>query len=126
MMSSTVPSGTATMTPPIASSSLSVGMTSATRGWAILLGHPSEAPAQSAACAGGRRLVAQQSAAKFLIARPVPDLPQALLGGISQGEAVITAHREWRDAARNRAPMRGEIHQAPRAPAQRPGLRLVL
>ena len=46
--------------------------------------HRSQAPAQPATGAGGRRLVAQQGAAECLVARPVPDLPQALLGRVTR------------------------------------------
>src|SRR5258708_38087694 len=91
-----------------------------------LLRHQSQTPAKSATCAGARRFITQQSGTECLIARAVPNLPQALLSRVSQGEAVITAHRERRDAAWNCPSMRGEIHQGPRAPAQRPWARHIL
>src|SRR5437763_1224999 len=51
---------------------------------------------------------------------------QALLGSVAEREAVIAAHRERGDAAGQRFAMRGEIHQRPRAAAERPGLTLLL
>src|SRR5215469_15315563 len=116
MMSSTASRGISAKTPAIAASSLRVGMTTATRGRLIVL----EAPAQTAAGACRRWRVAQQRRAKILVARPVPDFPQALLGRVAQSEAVVTAHRKRRDAARDRPAVRGEIHQRPWAAAQRP------
>src|SRR5204863_6838436 len=77
----------------------------------------SQAPAQAATAARGRRLVTQQRGAEMPIALAVPDLAQALLGPVAQGETVIAAHRERGDAARQGAAMRGDVHQAPRPPA---------
>src|SRR5262249_20962078 len=81
----------------------------------------SEAPPQPAPGAGLGRLVGQQRAAKRLVALSVPDLLQGLLGCIAEREAVIAAQRERGDAAGQRAAMRGEVHQRPGTPAQRPG-----
>src|SRR5260221_6070178 len=86
----------------------------------------SEAPTQSAAFAGRRRPVAQQRATEVLVALAVPNLAQALLCRIAQRKAVVAAHREGRDAARQRLAVRREIHQCPRPPAERPGLLLAL
>src|SRR5260370_14574071 len=86
----------------------------------------SEAPTQSAARAGGRRPVAQQRAPEVLVALAVPNLAQALLRRIAQREAVVAAHREGGDAARQRLAVRREVHQCPRPPAERPRLLLAL
>src|SRR5258708_24823396 len=85
-----------------------------------------DAPAQSAARAGGRRPFAQQRATEVLVALAIPNLTQALLCRIAQRKAVVAAHREGRDAARQRLAVRREIHQCPRPPAERPGLLLAL
>src|SRR5258707_6602507 len=86
----------------------------------------SQAPAQTAAGAGGRRPVAQQRGAEMVVPLGVPDLAEALVRRVAEGEAVITAHRERRDAAGQRPAMRGDVHQAPGPPAEGPGLRPVL
>src|SRR5260221_13824460 len=86
----------------------------------------SEAPTQSTARAGGRRPVAQQRAPEVLVALAVPNLAQALLRRIAQREAVVAAHREGGDAARQRLAVRREVHQCPRPAAERPRLLLAL
>src|SRR5258708_20399653 len=86
----------------------------------------SEAPTQSAARAGGRRLVAQQRAPEVLVALAIPNLAQALLGRIAEREAVIAAHREGGDAAGQRLAVRRKVHQCPRPAAERPRLLLAV
>src|SRR5260221_1390766 len=86
----------------------------------------SEASTQSAARAGGRRLVAQQRAPEVLVALAIPNLAQALLGRIAEREAVIAAHREGGDAAGQRLAVRRKVHQCPRPAAERPRLLLAV
>src|SRR5262249_39790372 len=45
---------------------------------------------------------------------------KCLLRGVAEREAVITAHREGRDTAWQRPPVRGEIHECPGPRAKRP------
>src|SRR5439155_12301556 len=111
--------GTARTTSPIVSASSSTGMISATPAF-VSGGTNSQAPAQSAIGAACRRCVAQQLMAKFSVGFAVPDLAQRLLRRLSERERVVAAHRELRDAARQRPAVRGEIHQGPRPRAQRP------
>src|SRR5262249_57234916 len=80
----------------------------------------SQAAAQAAVGAGRRRRIAEQAGAEGAVFLPVPDFAQALLGGVAQREGIVAAQGERRDAARQRAPVRSEIHQGPRPRAQRP------
>src|ERR1700739_2109017 len=89
---------------------------------ALVVVPPSETPTQAAARAGSRWLLAQERAAEFLIACATPDFAQTLLGGVPEREAVVAAHRERSDAAGQCFAVRREIHEGPRAAAQRPGL----
>src|SRR5690348_6564381 len=113
MTSSTTAGGIAATTAAIVASSLRVGITAATRRRGDIA---SEAPAQPAAGAGGGRPVAQQRRAKFAVARAVPDRAQRLLRRVAERERVIAALRERRDAARQDAAVRGDVHQRPRPP----------
>src|SRR5579875_2323629 len=79
-----------------------------------------ETPSQSAIAARRRWCVADKGGTKFAVGAAVPDLAQRLLGGVAECVAVVTARRERRDTARQRAAMRGEIHQRPGPPARRP------
>src|SRR5689334_18823417 len=108
MISSTTSCGTARTTSAMVAPSSITGMTSATR-----IGR-SETPAQAAVGAGRGRRVAEQPGAERAVLLPVPNLAQALLGGVAECEGVVTAHRERRNAARQRAAVGGEIHQGPR------------
>src|SRR6266545_2238463 len=103
-------------TAPMDSSSFSAGMTAETRT------SVSQAPAQAAARADVGRPVAGERAAKLLVARPVPDLAQRLLGRVAEREARVAPQRERGDAAGQRAPGGREVHERPWPPAQRPGL----
>src|SRR6266542_5051762 len=86
------------MTAPMDSSSFSAGITAETRT------SVSQAPAQSAARADVGRPVAGQGAAELLVAGPVPDLAQRLLGRVAEREARIAPQRERADAPPQRAP----------------------
>src|SRR5258708_3996633 len=86
----------------------------------------SKTPAQAAARTGGWRLVGQKRVAKRAISLPVPDFAQRLPGGVAERVVLIAALREGRDAAGQRAPVGGEIHDGPRAAAHRPGRVAVL
>src|SRR5579862_2237541 len=70
-----------------------------------------EAPAQSAVGARGGRLRAEQSAPELLIAVSVPDLPHALLGGVSESKAVITAHGKRSNATGQGSSIGRDVHQ---------------
>src|ERR1700751_4565859 len=114
--------GSAAITPAIDASSLSVGMTTA------ILSAPamaSQAPAQAAARAGRGRMVGEEPGAKIAIGRPVPDLAQRLLAGVAKRVVLVAALGERRDAARQRAAVRRDVHPGPRAPAHRPGRAVV-
>src|SRR5712692_834294 len=131
MISSTRWRATERTTSAMGSSSLRAGMTTVICG---LSGRPegsafrgcvgtnirSEAPTKSAIRTRLGRLSAQQGAAKLLVTLAVPDFPQRLLGCITQREAVISPHREGGDAARDGTPVCREVHQCPRATAERP------
>src|SRR5450432_1991868 len=77
-------------------------------------------PAQAAARAGRGRLIGQQRIAKGPIGLAIPDFAQRLLGGIAQRVVLIAVLRERRDAARQGAPVGGEIHDGPRPAAHGP------
>jgi hypothetical protein len=62
----------------------------------------------------------QERRAKRLVRRPVPNILQALLGGVAERVVFITMLRIRRDAAWQRAAIGGEIHQRPWLSAQRP------
>src|SRR5205807_611384 len=151
----TMSRGSARTTPAIEASSSRVGMTTATvPGPAILEhipflrnrdvlqihalahvlvgepvatspGHALKAPAQAAARAGGGRMVGQQAGAERAIGRPVPDLAQRLLRGVAERIVLVAALGERRDAARQRAAVRRDVHHGPRPPAHRPGRAVV-
>ena len=121
MISSTTSRGSVAIVAAIVAASFSVGMIATTRFTCVHRLQRSPQPAH-----GLRRRVAQQRCCGILVGRAVPDLAQCLLCRVAQRIAVVAARRERRDAARQRAAMRGEIHQRPRPPARRPGLRVVL
>src|ERR1700728_4660174 len=80
----------------------------------------SEAPAQPTTGAGGGRLRAQQGSPEFLVLFAVPDLTHGLLGGVAQGEAVVAAHGEWRNATGQGLSVGSDVHQAPGTAAESP------
>src|SRR5580704_1389739 len=111
--------GSARTTPAIEAPSSSVGITTAVR---MAL----EAPAQAAARARGWRVVGEEAGTERPVGRAVPDIAQALLRGVAERVVLVAALRERRDAARQRAAVRGEIHHVPRPPAHRPGRAVVV
>ena len=84
--------------------------------------HDLKAPAQSAACTGLGRRVGLQLCAEILVGLAVPDVAQRLLRGITKCIVLIALLRERRDAAWQRPPVGGEIHDRPGTPAERPGI----
>src|SRR5215469_4056107 len=73
----------------------------------------SKAPAKAAIGATRVWMIAKQGPAKVAIFFSIPDCTDGLLSGIPQRETVITAHREWGDAAWDGSPVCGEIHKRP-------------
>ena len=61
-----------------------------------------------------------QRAPECLIRRALPDFPQGLLRRVAERVILVTALRERRDAARQRTAICSNIHDGPRAAAQRP------
>src|SRR6202453_3491305 len=80
----------------------------------------SEAPAQPTIGAGRGRLRTEQCAPEFLVLFTIPDLTHGLLRRVAQGEAVVAAHGEWRDATGKRLSVGRDVHQAPGTAAERP------
>ncbi len=80
-----------------------------------------EAPAEAAVGAGARGVWSHEAAADLLVLGAVPDFTEGLLGGVAEGEAVVTVHGERRDATGEGAAGGGEIHEGPGAAAEGPG-----
>ena len=80
----------------------------------------------SATGASRRRAVGEECCSEIRVGRAVPDLAQAVLRGIPQRAVLVAALGERRDAARQSPAVGREIHDGPRASAERPGVLVVV
>src|SRR4051812_2433137 len=113
--------GMARTTAPIEASSFNVGIATTTAPGCKGL----KTPTQTAARARLRRAIRQQRFAERLVSRTVPDVAQARLRRVTQGVVLVTALREWRDAAGQGSSVGGDVHDGPWSAAEAPGRRLV-
>src|SRR5262249_60608570 len=83
------------------------------------------APQPSAPAARVGRRGGLEVGAELLVTRAVPDLPEGLAEGVTEDEPGVIMGPPRRDAARQDVAVGGDVRQAPRALAARPGARLV-